>query len=286
MNNYTVSPDDCTILAAVNQSSSVREAARFLSCDPSGLLRKIHRISQDYDFLRKVEGKWELTNSGLQLVSWYKQSIISQNEALKLKSNLRIGSFSWLTNQVLLPDFDVLKTSLKNTNQISLLSFDDYEKALKSLQTDFVIACHPPEDPDIAHKKIVSEKWTIIIPFKWQKLIRNKTEKEIFDLLAQKPFVKHKDMNPSEHISSIDFSHNIDFELDNLDSIKTAVQEGIGWSFVPKLLIQNSLKEKSLIDIPIKNSLTNHLSLWKLRSRKDLEESQKIIQRWLTSILT
>ena len=283
MNKYPVSPDDCQILQAVHNASSIREAARLLSCDPSGLTRKVHRISQEYDLLRKVNNKWKLTDTGIQLLSWMESSINAQKTILAKDKTLKIATFGWLLEQALIPKISELRKELRNTSQITFIDSSNLEESLKSSQVDFVISCHAPEDPDITHKRVIKENWTIIAPKKWEKDFQGKSKAQINQLLSEKSYIKHINLNQGEILKNISFDQNIELVLGQINYIVTAVTSNLGWAFVPRLAAIKSIKKNEIFEIPVNTTLDNNFCVWHLRSRKDLQKIQKILVNWMQS---
>ena len=108
MQLYPISPEDCLVLSAFSRSSSLREAARLLGCDPAGLQRKVQRIADDHACLRKVDGRWALTAKGQSLVAWADESVRSQTALLQSKSLLRLSSTAWVAEQLLIPALPAL----------------------------------------------------------------------------------------------------------------------------------------------------------------------------------
>jgi DNA-binding transcriptional LysR family regulator len=282
MMDFVISPDDCRILYAIHHSSSLREAAKQLKCDPSGLIRKVHRIAQDYDLLRKINGKWSLSTEGVELLSWMSQSIKAQRDIFKSPSYLKIAAYGWLMEEAIIPELKNLQNKLSDISKIQLHESLDLERSIKSAEVDFAIACHPPEDPDISHKRILIEDWIVIIPKGWNRLFKGKSNSEVFSLLSNKPYVKHISLNQNNLLKDISFDSNITLEFNKLNQVKLAVQNGLGWAFVPRLSARQPIMSKEVTEINIGSIMNNHFCLWHLRSRNDLKSTEKILMKWVS----
>lgn len=286
MENYLISPEDCLVVRAIHQSSSLREAATLLSCDPGGLFRKVKRIAENHDLLCKLDGKWSLTPKGHGLLAWTEESIQSQKLAIEAKSNLRIATTTWFGEQVVIPNLAILKSSVPGLAQMSVSVPDgSFEDALKSGSVDIAVVCHAPYDPSVAYKKIADEQWVTVVPAKYQKQITNKTEKEVGEFLNSKTFIHHNKLNPNA-VLSVEF-HNPTFTLDNLVGVRAAVVNDIGWSVVPRILVSEALKAKQVIEVKqLKPTIQNQVCIWWLRDRQDLKKTVAIFDQRLKESLS
>lgn len=273
MENFTISPDDCLILRAFKEASSLREAAKLLNCDPAGLQRKTQRISEDYGFLQKIEGRWGLTQDGLLMVGWLEESIAAQRKVLHGQSTIRIASTMWLVEQFIIPHLFLLDHKAK----ISISTpHGDIENHLITGACDFVIVCHPPEDPAIAHKQLFKEEWLVVIPAKW----KSKGQVITIESLAQKPFIRHEQMNP-DIFNLKDLSAQTVLTVDSLIGVRSAVMNGLGWSVVPKILVHDLLKEKKILSIEHEIEMDRKMCVWWLRRRTDSKKLSSQICHFL-----
>lgn len=269
MENFAISPDDCLILRAFKETSSLREAAKLLNCDPAGLQRKTQRISEEHGLLQKIEGRWGLTDSGLALVGWLEESIAAQNKLVMGNATIRLASTMWLTELFLIPNLSLLK----NKAHIHITTpGKEVEKQLITGACDFVIVCHPPEDPAIAHKQLFKEEWVVVAPTSW----KNKGAKLDIQTLMQKPFIRHEQMNP-DIFSFHDLSQTTVLTVDNLIGVRSAVLNSLGWSAVPKILVHDLLKDKKIIAIDHEIEMDRKMCVWWLRRRADSKKLSPLI---------
>lgn len=285
MEGYPIAPDDCLVVRAISRSKTLREAARALGCDPSGLLRKVHRIAENHDLLAKIHGKWALTAQGQSVLAWTEESILSQRKILQTDKSIRIATPSWFSEQVLIPKMGQLSRSLKEYGDISLyVPPGGFEAALKAGQVDFVVASHPPEDPIVAHKKIISEDWIVVAPGKWKNELKGQSQDKVRRFLAAKPFIRHGQLSRDLILTDIDHSNKeISLTVDYLLGVRAGIIHGLGWSCVPRFLVKSALAEGIVaeVDLPVANQ--KEIRLWWLRQRSELKKLSSVIEAWVRS---
>ncbi len=279
MNEFIISPEDCLILRAFKDASSLRDAAKVLNCDPAGLLRKVQRISEDHGFLQKMNGRWTLTSSGKSMAAWVEESIATQKKLLMGNSTLRISSTTWLLEQFLIPNIKDLKLKMSPETSFQFSTPQvGFESHLLEGSCDYVIVCHPPEDPAIAHKQLFKEEWIVVAPVSW----REKNNALAFNSILKRPFIRHGKLNPDLFgLNSAELSAITSITADNLISVRASVKEGEGWSVVPKMLVSDLLKSKKILQIDYPIEMDRKLCLWWLRSRSDSKRKSGMINSWL-----
>jgi DNA-binding transcriptional LysR family regulator len=283
MEKYLIPPDDCLILKAFKETESLREAAHALKCDPAGLTRRVQHISSEYGFIQKVNNRWQLTSEGIDLVAWTNASIQAQKKILSGKSSLRIASTMWMSEVALVPQFTKLRKSFENEKTISFsVPSKSFEAALIEGSVDFVIACHPPENPEIEHKKICNENWAIIAPASWKLKFHTNIEE-----LKNFAFIRHSEMNTDLFIPEFSQERKeADLMIDNLIGIRSAVMAGLGWSIVPKILVAEIIKNSKLTEISYNFTMNDRkVCLWWLRNRYESRKVAPKIMNWLKEIL-
>lgn len=279
MEQFLISPDDWLILRAFKDANSLREAAKLLNCDPAGLQRKTQRISEDYGLLQKINGKWALTEPGTNLVGWLEESIANQKKMLIGNSSLRIASTMWLAEEFLIPNFSDLKYKLGNNINFQLTTPEkDFETHLTEGACDFVIVCHPPEDPAIAHRSLFKEEWSVVAPASW----KNKGQKLSFNDLLTKPFIRHDKINPDIfHLDAAVLSKITALTVNNLIANRSAVLHELGWSIVPKILMLDLIKSKKVIAIDKDIQMDRKMCVWWLRRRVDSKKLSSLICQFI-----
>lgn len=280
METFPVLPEDCLILRAVHESASLREAARILRCDPAGLLRKVQRIADESGLLRKVEGKWRLTDRGVLLVGWVEESILSQKKLLERERTLRLSCHLWMAEQFVLPSLPKLLARLPEPAGAEVAgTHQDFERELLRGQTDFVIACRPPEDPLIAHKNAVSEQWIVLAPAEWARKGRLKHADEI----KSRPFVRHKDMNP-DLLFPVEDGVREAVTVDSLVAVRAAVAAGLGWSFLPRIAAREALESGKALELAHDFPMNRTISVWWLRHVRHAKTLAPTVCQWVKEV--
>ncbi len=277
MKRYEVDPEDCLILKAFKDADSLRQAANMLGCDPAGLARKVQSISSKHGFLHKINNRWQLSEKGLALVAWTEESIQSQLKFLQMNESIRIASTMWFAETVLLSNLTEFKKIFGQKVRISFsVPEKGFEQALLDGSVDYVVVCHPPENPEIEHKVVMQEKWVVAVPTVFKEKMPKRNLR--IDDLLEYPFINHSQMNLDlfipEYTSQI---NKTDFSIDNLIGVRSAIAKGYGWSLVPKLLIDKAHQD-SIHIIEIESLVEDRkVCVWWLRNRYNLKrDSTKI----------
>lgn len=286
MDFFEISSDDCILLKAFKESESLREAAKLLNTDPAGVARRAQQISNKYGFLAKVKNRWQLTPKGLDLVAWTESCILSQKKILSGCTQIRIASTMWFAEEYLIPNFKLIESTFGNLKKFSMLVMNtSFEATLIQGDADYAFACHAPETPEIAHKKIAREKWIIITPKEWEAQFKHKSMSSIISELKTKPYIKHSDINLDTLFPKIGPLSDSNLTLNNLIGIRSAVKSGLGWSIVPAILARSYLKEGYLFEIYDESLMDHkHLCIWWNRNRDDLKDNANKLALLLSQI--
>lgn len=281
---FRVPPEDCLVIRAISRTKSLREAASFLKCDPAALVRKVQRISTEHGVLHKVKGRWVPTETGLRLVHWVEESVLSQKTTLEESPRLRLATTAWMAEQFVIPQMNNLSRTCPGIAWSVQVPSHGLEESLLRGLSDYVIACHAPYDPAIAHKKVYPENWVAIAPSSWKRALEGKSLAKVIDHLKERPFVRHEEINPE---TVVPFGSKItlaSFILDNLVGVRAAVESGLGWSCVPELLVRNALRTKAIVKLDIPVHATGDVCLWWVRARKDVARNVRSLQTWMTHL--
>ncbi len=280
MSDYHISPEYCLILKALRETASMREAALRLNTDPAQLTRKIQKLSHEHDVIYKVGNRWALTEAGLRLATWADESIQSQKAILQEKKTIRIAAFTWLAEEMLIPGMTKLMKDIPDTSFVFSLNARDLEGELSSGRADYVITCHPPNDPQIAHKVFNEDPWFIVVPMSWKEKLKGH---DVREFLKTRPFIRITTLEPE---NTLGFSPQLisDVMVDGVIGARSAVANGLGWSCLPGFALQSLLKEKSLLKLPIESETKGKLSLWWVRRRGDHMGHGRQLSKWLKEI--
>lgn len=284
LSQYLVSPEDCLILLAIRNTQTLREAARLMECDPGGLLRKVQRIADDHGLLRKKDGKWSLTEKGIALVAWTQETILSQKKVMLSETVLRIASTSWLSECALIPATAALASLLGKNAEVQYTVPDQgLERALIEGDGDFAVACHPPEDPAIAHRQVAEEKWCAVLATALAKKNLPAGAKRLsFSELSALPFVRHHGLNPESFLpASWKASPRALLSVDNLAGIRAALLSGLGWSYVPTALVKKEIAGGLLLTVDTPLKMDRKICLWWLRGSAQARKRAAVMEEWL-----
>jgi DNA-binding transcriptional LysR family regulator len=282
MLKFTIPTEYCLIINAFNQTSSLRGAASLLGVDAPSLVRKVRKISLEFGYLEKAGNRWIVTESGRRVAQWTDEMIQSQSEMAQIKSSIRISSFAWLAEEMLIPNYPHLKILLKKDQTCTFkTTAANLEQELLQSRTDIVIQGHAPNDPTISYKKISSYNWVVVAPYSWKKSISNLSHIELIKFMNKKPFIRYLNLNPENLLK---FSPNTmaNITVDGVIGIRSAVVSGEGWSVLPAMSVHKYIKDKKMISLEIDTHIKDEVSVWWVRSRKDLTESVKLLTKWVS----
>lgn len=284
MMNFPIPAEYCLIIKALHETDSLREAARLLDMDPAHLTRKLQKIPEDLNLIRKNGNKWILTDLGKRLALWVDEGIQSQQLLLEEKPSLRIACYTWLAEQLLIPHFSKLnQTTHHKFNWAFNVVAANLEQEIITGRAEFVLTCHPPNDPLIAHKKFNPDPWLIVVPASWKKAVSKLKDEELIQFLQTKPFLKLSSVD-SEHMLGFLPKKNSELIIDGVIGVRTAVIHDLGWSCLPSYSLTSHLKNAEVIALDLPSATKGDLSIWWLRSRKDFSENVKIISKWVSEI--
>lgn len=282
MLKFAIPPEYCLIINAFNQSNSLRGAATLLGMDPPSLVRKVQKIAFEYGYLQKVGNRWAVTEAGRRVALWTEEVMQSQNEVAKEKAILRISSFAWLAEEMLIPQFPKLKKLLKEGQTCTFkLTAQNQEQELLQGRTDLVLQGHAPTDPSIAYKKVSSYNWVVVVPYGWKSLFAGLSENQTLELLHGKNFIRHMDLNPESALGFNPATRSL-LSADAVIGLRSAVLSGEGWSVLPAMSVQNYIRDKRLLKLNLPTHIKDDVSVWWVRARKDMSETSKAITKWIS----
>ncbi len=103
----------------------------------------------------------------------------------------------------------------------------------------------------------------------------------LIQYLQSKPYLRLGAMNPVNVLPfEVGSIHGL--QVDGVIGIRSAVASGLGWSCVPAMSIQELLEEKKVHELKFSTMTTDDVSLWWLRSRKDVAVQSKVLANWIS----
>lgn len=282
MLKFPIPPEYCLIINAFSQASTLRGAAALLGMDPPALVRKVRRLSEDFGYLQKVGSRWTLTEAGLRVAQWTDEFINSQSYLAQEKSQIRIAAYAWLAEEMLIPKFDDLNAR-SNQSWVFKVIGPDLEKELIHSRSDLVIHGLSPNDPAIAHKKIVTYSWVVVVPYSWKKNLQYLNQNELVEFLQKKKFVRHSGMN-IDNVLEFKLTNFSQLSVDGVIGLRSAIISEHGWSVLPTMSIQSAVHEKKIYKLSMPTLIKDEVSVWWLRARKDMGEQAKVVARWISEL--
>ncbi|MFL5811954.1 MAG: LysR substrate-binding domain-containing protein [Bdellovibrionia bacterium] len=281
MLNYPIPPEYCLIVNAFNQADTLRGAAQLLNMDPAGLVRKVQKISAEYGFLQKVGNRWAVTESGRRVAQWTDEIINSQKRLQDEKPRMRIAAFTWLAEEMLIPEFDRLSSAFEPKYSWSFkMIASDLEQELIQSRSDFVIHGTAPRDPAVAYKKVSTHPWVVVVPYSWKKHVLGLSEVQLIAFLQSRPFVWHSVTNP-EQVLGFRPRQLCDLAVDGVIGLRSAVAHELGWSALPAMSARTYVVEKKIHTLNLRTHIRDDVSIWWLRARRDTASISKAIIKWV-----
>jgi DNA-binding transcriptional LysR family regulator len=243
MNDFFKIPSaDCAFLSELNKHGSLSNLCSERNIDKGFASRKLSRIANLAAVLEKVNGKWELTQMGVELINWYQEASEKQKSILNAQAQLRIATTQIISERIISPVLDKLKKDLELEKMAILSGFVDVEHALLSRQIDCAIFCSIPKTPEIRYKKVFKYPLVLVAPYGWDKNISDPVK-----LLKDYPYVSHTQMNMRGMLRVEENVPPAVIEFDHISGVRQAIIQGIGWSILPLYAIADEITRKQVI---------------------------------------
>lgn len=285
MINFPIPTEHCLIVKALHEAGSLRAAAVLLDMDPAHLTRKIQSIPEEPNLIQKVGNKWILSDLGKRVALWVDEGILSQTTLLEEKPMLRIACYTWLAEQMLIPGYKTLNEITQNRYSWGFnVVASNLEQEILSGRSEYVITCHAPNDPLIAHRKFSPDPWMIVVPASWKKELGKMKDDQLIEYLRTKPFIRLASTD-AEHTLGFAAGKSSELQINGVIGVRAAVISGLGWSCLPSYSMIEPLRNKQLIQLDLKSATQGELSVWWLRSRKDASDRVKHMAKWVTQMV-
>jgi DNA-binding transcriptional LysR family regulator len=279
--NFVIPPEDCLLALAFRDSTSLREAARRLHCDPATLVRKTKQAAHLHGLLQKIGGRWKLTSKGEKLVRWAEDSIAAQRMAAVEETYLRVATTMWLSERLLIPAFPELTKNFSSRAELHISTAQaGLEADLLAGRCEYVVACDIPSDPLVKFRRVLQENWIVAIPARWARDFSRGAF--LPKLLASRPFVRHSGLHPEELLDLPTPVRYSPVSCDHLLGIRAAILHGHGWSFVPEILVRTELKNGTIAQLKLPVPLAGkNVTLWWLRTNALAVRHAAEVGAWL-----
>jgi DNA-binding transcriptional LysR family regulator len=247
---FLVSSEDCELLLALEQAVTLLDLSDFQKRDVSVLSRRLNKIKAETNFLKKINGRWILTEDGLALNQWTKKAINDQQILSSQKQVIRIATTREFSSKLLIPN--LIKLDLMNSIDI-VVTDGESEKLLLDGLADIAIDCGTPYHPDIRFKKVATERMMIISSKKFYK--KNK-------LLNGDDYLHFVRNDISNLQQEMELKLNPKFTFSDLASLRSAIMSDLGFGLIPYYVIQDDLKSNLLHDYQIQLEAQTSFGVW------------------------
>ena len=283
---YQIDPQDCLLLYAIHQSGSIKNASLLLKKDPSVILKRVQKISQETSLIEKMNGTWSLTEKGKKLALWAKEMQLSQTNVLEAPSLLRLGAVSFFIERVLCPQ--LTKAPFKEISQSHTLEVlcppEGLEASILKGTVDIAFACGRPNDPQIGFKKVCDERWSVVCSPKMLQKIEAKRPEDRFRLLLEQPFLRHKALVPEDMLKIERNKIKTILTFDTVGALRSSAINGQGWTLLPMASVYDELQDKRLVDLSGSLQLNlkkDFLGIWWLKENKSVKDHIAPLLKWL-----
>lgn len=283
---YQIDPQDCLLLYAIYQSGSIKNASLLLKKDPSVILKRVQKISQETALIEKMNGTWTLTEKGKKLAMWAKDMQLTQQNVLDAPTMLRLGAQTFFIDRILCPQ--LTKSPFKEiaqTHKLEVLSpAAGLEASLLKGTVDIAFACGRPTDPQIGFKKVCDERWSLICTPKMAQKIEGKKPEDRLKKLLDLPFLRHKSLIPEDMLKIERNKIKTLLTFDTVGGLRSAAANGLGWTMLPMASIYDELKEGKLLDLSESLQLNlkkDFLGIWWLKENKSVKDHIAPLLKWL-----
>lgn len=271
---------DIKSFLAVIEYHSLTLAARKLHVTQSAMSKRIRKIENELDVrLIIFEGsKLLFTEAAKQFIPYARQMLSAHQNMIQTLKNSRkfgqdmiIGASVYVSHYVV-PDFLKYLQEINSVIKVHMktISEKDVEHILNHGMVDLVICPAQEVSEKLLSTSILwKEKFNLVVATDHE-LAKGSSSTPSLSEVAQFPAIlTEKGAAIRDKIDTLfeehHFSLKLGFEISTLDAIKTLVEYGLGWSYLPNSLLSNKLK---IITIK-ENELTIPFHAFYLKKRKD-----------------
>lgn len=281
---FPISSEHCLVLAALAELDSAQSVASYLNKDPSVISRTLNKIKATTELLDKINGKWKITPTGMEIVHWTKATLTEQKRILKQPISISIASTREFSARVISPQLDQILNLHKNIS-INLIAtqesvdniYDGVEPAILSGKADIGFDCGRPVDPQIKFIRLIPEPFVITCSPKFKKAHKISSVETLIKL----PHLRYDRLRP-ENLLKLNKTIRLPVaQFNDLASQREATIAGLGWSILPQYLIQREITSKKLVVLNLMKMPQEFFGIWYLRNRTDLKPFVSLLAQWL-----
>jgi DNA-binding transcriptional LysR family regulator len=260
-----ISNDDCDLLAKFQTSGTITVLSQITGKDKAYLSRRLTRLSSLAPVLARVDGRWQLTPQGHELVRWYQDASLAQDRLLRESTSVKICTTQLVSERILIPKLQTITgiSSFEITTDSP-----NAEQSLLSGKIDFALVCATPQSPSIRFKKVFNSPFLVVAPPKW-------TMKELFD----HPYVAHSGIDVRSMLELEDDIPPPAMVFDHLVGVREAIINRIGWGILPAYAVDREIKRGSISALDsIACRAKEEFQLWWIPNRVSIDKISELIK--------
>jgi LysR family transcriptional regulator, glycine cleavage system transcriptional activator len=273
---FLLTSKECELLLVFEHKGSLEELSLTLHKDISVISRNLKQIAEKSPLLEKHHGKWTLTEKGKALNRWTKEAIMNQRLAVEQQRSIKIATTREFANRILLPTI----TSLVEEKQysVSIIASDSgIEDILLAGNADFGFDCGRPYSPNIAYKRLISERFVVVAAPSFIvdyhiSTFADLPQSQHLKFVRSEGAVWDMDTEPRCHLFGT---------FNDMANIREACLLGYGWAIIPFYMVKKEVANGLLSVIAGRQFPEQKFGLWWLRDRRNLSDWLAKATSWL-----
>jgi DNA-binding transcriptional LysR family regulator len=262
-----LSDHEAELLIAFESNPGIEALAQALGRDPTVISKQLKRIAANVPALRKVGGRWQLTEQGKKLNQLTREYVIAQSAVTQLRPSIRVGANREFGTRVLSRDIQkFLKAMAPSSISIKLYEAG-IENALLDGQIDLGFDCGKPYSPEIAYRSIAPEPILPVISPKLLKTLRINVKEIDFSAI---PHIYCDRLKP-DRITGEEYALNIQVSTNDIGAAREMCVQRVGWAMLPQYTMQLELENQSLVPLGNKIYSDEEYGVWYLRGSTRFE---------------
>lgn len=246
--SFPLDSDACELLMDFEDSGSLLLLAQRRHRDISVVSRQLAAVAVKMPVLHKERGRWRLTDLGRQMVQWARSAVVGQRTLIQQKSLLRLATTREFAARVLAPHLSQL-LGAQAQHLIPVVKTDEQgvERLLLSGEADLGFDCGRPQSPAIRFRLVRREPLQVVAA---PRLLKKHRVRNVDDLV-QLPHLHYSRIGASRALRLTHEIRNIAAVMNDVASIRSACEAGMGWAVLPSYTVQDELRAKRLNAIAV-----------------------------------
>lgn len=263
--------DENKLLSELINRPTLEVLSKRLGKDASVISRDLKRISEKAPVIEKVNGRWVLTELGLELALWSKKIAVEEREILGKDYGLTIATTREFASRILAKNFH---SFINGSVRYHIMTCENgIEEAILKGQADIGLDCGGPKDPSISFKQVIHED---IVSIASPKFVREKKIKSLTEA-SDEDFLHYSRLRP---LKEIDVTKG-KVGSNDISVLRSLLLDHHGWATLPYYAVKEELENKKLVVIPGGELKGYKFGVWWLRGRTSLMKRVKEFELWL-----